>query len=62
MSNDWDGISVLCSDGEATYPKPDDISGNTFDLPASSYQDDRQCPPLSTEEEGIHCFRDHLLS
>jgi len=40
VSNDGDRISVLSSDGEATYLKPDDISGNTLDLPASSYQDD----------------------
>jgi len=60
MSNDGDEMSVLSSDGETTYTKPDDISGNTLDLPASIYQDNRQCPPLGIEAEGIHCWRDCL--
>jgi len=60
VSNDGDRILVLSSNGEATYPKPDDISGNTLDFPASSYQDNRQYPPLDTEAEGIHCWKDSL--
>jgi len=60
VSNDGDRILVLSSNGEATYPKPDETSGNALDLLAFSYQDNRQCPPLGTEAEGIHCWKDHL--